>query len=94
MDEFTNDELHRIDLLYGKDMKLDDFCLDDLKLIQRWEASRAKHDEKVQAQIEIMQQESEQRLAESNELFKLARKNVKELASRSRKRYKELRQNG
>ena len=94
MDEFTNEEKHRIDLLYGNDMKLDDFSLDDVKLIQRWESARAKHDEKVQAQIELMQQESEQRLAESTELFELAKKNVKELARRSRKRYKELRQNG
>lgn len=94
MDEFTNEEKHRIDLLYGNDMKIDDFNLDDVKLIQRWESRRAKHDEKVQAEIELMQQESEQRLAESTELFELAKKNVKELAKRSRKRYKELRQNG
>lgn len=94
MDEFTNEEKHRIDLLYGNDMKLDDFNLDDVKLIQRWESKRAKHDEKVQAEIELMQQESEQRLAESTELFELAKKNVKELVKRSRKRYKELRQNG
>lgn len=94
MDEFTNEEKHRIDVLYGEDFKSEDFTPDDVKLIQRWESVKAKHDEKVQAQIEIMKQESEQKLSESNELFELAKKNVKELAKRSRKRYKELRQNG
>lgn len=92
MDElFTNAEKHRLDQLYGYDMDVDDFTLEDVKLIQRWEQVRAQHDEKTQAKIELMQQESEQRMEQNQTLFESARKVQKEFAARARKRYKELR---
>ena len=94
MDEFTNEEKHRIDLLYGEDFKSEDFTPDDVKLIQRWEKWKAEQDAELQARIEAMKAESASNIERADAAAKAMQKNLKEFASKARKRYKELRQNG
>ena len=94
MDEFTKDELHRIDLLYGEDFKSEDFTPDDVKLIQRWEKWKAEQDAELKARIEAMKAESASNIERADAAAKTMQKNLKEFASKARKRYKELRNNG
>ena len=91
MAEFTNTELHRIDQLYGNDFKVEDFTLEDLELIKKWEQKRAAHDEKVQAEIKARESMIEEQLQMSRELNEKALSNLNEHAERCRKRWKDIR---
>ena len=90
MDEFTNEEKHRIDVLYGEDFK-GEISIDDVKLIQRYEAYKAKHDAKVQAEIEAMQAESQAKIEEARKTEQLARDILTAKAQASRNRWEVLR---
>ena len=90
MDEFTNDEKHRIDVLYGEDFK-GEISPDDVKLIQRFEAYKAKHDVKVQAEIEAMKAESQAKIEETRKTEQLARDILSAKAQASRNRWEVLR---
>ena len=81
MDEFTNEEKHRIDVLYGTDFK--DITADDAKLIARYEAYKAKNDAKVQAEIDAIKAESETKLAYALEQQTQAMNNLNELHARA-----------
>lgn len=81
MDEFTNEEKHRIDVLYGTDFK--DITADDAKLIARYEAYKAKNDAIVQAEIEAIKAESETKLAYAQEQQTQAMNNLNELHERA-----------
>ena len=94
MDEFTNEEKHRIDLLYGQDFDAKDMTPDDVKLIQRWEKWKAEQNAELQARIEAVKNESASNIERADAAAKTMQKNLKEFASKARKRYKELRQNG
>ena len=60
MDEFTVDERDRINLLYASDFK--DATPDDFKLIRRWEAENAKREAEHNAKMELLQNESNEKL--------------------------------
>ena len=94
MDEFTNAEKHRIDLLYGEDFDAKDMTPDDVKLIQRWEKFKAEQDAELQARLEAVKAESEANIERADAAAKTMQKNLKEFANKARKRYKELRNNG
>lgn len=81
MDEFTNEEKHRIDVLYGTDFK--DITADDAKLIARYESYKAKNDAKVQAEIDAIKAESETKLAYALEQQKQAMDNLNALYERA-----------
>lgn len=81
MDEFTNEEKHRIDVLYGTDFK--DITADDVKLIARYEAYKAKNDAKLQAEIEAIKTESETKLAYALKQQTQAMSNLDELHARA-----------
>ena len=74
MDEFTNEEKHRIDVIYGEDFK--ELTADDVKLIQRWEAYKAQENAVVQAQKDAIEKEVKARIAECKKTEKLARENL------------------
>lgn len=71
MDEFTKEEKHRIDVIYGEDFK--DLTADDVKLIQKWEAYKAQQNAIVKAQTEAIEKEMKTRIAECKKTEKLAR---------------------
>lgn len=81
MDEFTNDEKCRIDALYGTDFE--NITPEDAQLIARYEAYKAKEDEKIQAEIKAIQDESAQRLEYAKEQQKQAMDNLNELHARA-----------
>ena len=81
MDDFTNEEKHRIDVLYGTDFK--DITADDAKLIARYEAYKAKNDAKVQAEIDAIKAESETKLAYALEQQTQTMNNLQELHERA-----------
>ena len=81
MDEFTNEEKHRIDLLYGNDFK--DVTPDDAKLIARYESYKAKNDLKIPAEIAAIQAESEQRVEYAKQQQIQAMNNLNELHARA-----------
>ena len=89
MDEFTKDELHRIDLLYGNDFQ--DATPDDFKLIARWEQHKVREDAEMQARIAAIEKESAARVKETTKTEKLAREILNEKAQRSRERWEALR---
>lgn len=60
MDEFTTEEKERINALYGSDFA--DATPDDFKLIRRWESFNAKREAEHNAKMEIMQNESAEKL--------------------------------
>ena len=81
MDEFTNEEKRRIDLLYGNDFQ--DITPEDAQLIGRWEAFKAVNESKHQAELKAIEDEaqekalaarleSEQTLANLQELHDMA----------------------
>ena len=81
MDEFTTEERERINLLYGTDFK--DATPDDFKLIQRWEAYRAKTDAEFKAKNEMLKAELEEktRIASQQALYAMETlDNLKEAA--------------
>ena len=88
MDEFTNEEKYRIDALYGTDFE--DITPEDAQLIARYEAYKAKEDERIQAEIKTMQAETEQRLAYAKEQQKQAMDNLNELHERALARLERL----
>lgn len=60
MDDFTVDERDRINLLYANDFK--DATPNDFKLIRRWEAENAKREAEHSAKMELLQNESDEKL--------------------------------
>lgn len=56
-EDFTNDELHRIDVLYGTDFK--EVAPEDAPLIARWERAKALQDAELQARLEALTAEAE-----------------------------------
>ena len=79
MDEFTNEEKHRIDVIYGEDFK--ELTADDVKLIQKWEAYKAQQDAIVQAQKDAIEKEMKTRITECKKTEKLARDILNEQAT-------------
>ena len=88
MDEFTNEEKYRIDALYGTDFE--NIMPEDAQLIARYEAYKAKQDEKIQAEIKAIQAESEQRLEYAKEQQKQAMDNLNELHARAMARIERM----
>lgn len=60
MDEFTTDEKHRIDELYGNGFE--GATPDDFTLIARWERMKAIADVKANEQMRLMREEVEARV--------------------------------
>ena len=89
MDDFTNEEKHRIDVIYGNDFK--DLTIDDVKLIQKYEAYKARNDEIVQAKIKAIEAESAAQIKETKKTEKLARDILTAKAEAARERWEVLR---
>lgn len=91
MDEFTKDEMHRIDVLYGTDFK--DIKPEDAQLIARWEKYKALHDEEAKARFTAIEKESEARVKEARKTAKLAQQQLIEQATAAMQRFERLLEN-
>lgn len=91
MDEFTKEELHRIDLLYGTDFK--DIKPEDASLIARWEKYKATQNAEVQARIAAIEKENKARINECKKTEKLARDILTEQANAAMQRLERLLEN-
>lgn len=91
MDEFTKEELHRIDVLYGTDFK--DIKPEDASLIARWEQYKATQNAEVQARIAAIEKESKARINECKKTEKLARDILTEQANAAMQRLERLLEN-
>ena len=76
-EDFTKEELHRIDYLYGTDFK--DIKPEDAPLIGRFEAERAKQDAEFQKHLQTMQDEANAKIKACEAEKKQALANLKEL---------------
>lgn len=76
-DEFTKEELNRINILYGTDFK--DIKPDDALIIGRFEAMRAKQDAEFQKRLETMENESNARIKACEAEKRKALSNLKDL---------------
>ena len=77
MDEFTVAEKDRINLLYGTDFA--DITPEDVQLIARFERVKAVGAAKFQAEMELMQQESQAKIETTQALHEQAMANLQEL---------------
>lgn len=65
MEQFTNEEKHRIDELYGNDFK--GITPEDALLIGRWEANKAIMEDEHQKKMDLMRQESQAAIEQARE---------------------------
>ena len=86
--EFTNEEKHRIDQLYGNDFA--DIKPEDAMLIGRWEAWKATNEEKHLEEIAAIRKQSEENLRQSREKFAASMNNLQELHDKAVARYERL----
>lgn len=86
MDEFTKAEIERINQLYGTDFK--DITPDDAMLIGRVEAYKATQEGEYKARIKAIEEESELRRKQSEEVHAQAMENLETLAKAARERLK------
>lgn len=91
MDEFTKEEMHRIDVLYGTDFK--DIKPEDAMLIARWEKYRALQDEEAKARFAVIEKEGETRAKEARKTAKLAQQQLTEQANAAMQRFERLLEN-
>ena len=87
--DFTNEEKHRIDVLYGNDF--DGITPEDMPLIQRWEQFKAVEDAKVQAELQAIKDKAESEIEENKATAELSRSILKEKSERSKARWEVLR---
>lgn len=87
--DFTNEEKHRIDVLYGNDF--DGITPEDMPLIQRWEQFKAIESAKVQAELQAIKDKAEADMEESKATAELSRSILKEKSERSKARWEVLR---
>lgn len=76
-EDFTNDELHRIDVLYGTDFE--QVTPEDAELIARWERAKALQDAELQARLEALAAEAEEKKRISAELAQTAHEALAQL---------------
>ena len=76
-EDFTNDELHRIDVLYGTDFK--EVTPGDAPLIARWERAKALQDAELQARLEALTAEAEEKKRIGAELAQSAHEALAQL---------------
>lgn len=91
MDEFTKEEIHRIDMLYGTDFK--DIKPEDAPLIARWEKYKALQDEEAKARFAALERESKARINECKKTEKLARDILTEQTNAAMQRLERLLEN-
>ena len=91
MDEFTKEEMHRIDVLYGTDFK--DIKPEDAPLIARWEKYRALQEEEAKARFAAIEKESEARVKEARKTAKLAQQQLIEQATAAMQRFERFIEN-
>ena len=77
LDEFTKEEIERINVLYGTDFK--DIKPNDALLIGRFEAAKAKDDEEFKARMQAISDESKATVKSYEAQKKQALANLKEL---------------
>ena len=85
MDEFTKEEIEKINQLYGTDFA--DVTADDIKLIQRWEQYTTKNNEEINATLEAIEKENEEKLKLARSEHTEAMKNLNELVKAAKARY-------
>ena len=76
MNEFTNEEKQRINVLYASDFK--DVTTDDIALIQRYERYKAIEDAKVQAELQAIMDKANAQVEETRKTAQLAREQLEE----------------
>lgn len=81
MNEFTNDEKHRIDMLYGTDFK--DIKPEDAQLIARWEQFKATQNAELQAKLDAIAEESAAKVEQAKKTAEYARKNLADLKNKA-----------
>lgn len=86
--EFTNEELHRIDVLYGTDFE--DIKPEDAALIARWEQKRAIESAEAQARFEAIETETAAKVEQAKKTAEYARKNLAELRNKAVARLEEI----
>lgn len=74
MEQFTNEEKHRIDELYGNDFQ--GITPEDAMLIGRWERARALMEDEHNAKMEAMRQESQAAIEQAREQAAYAMKTL------------------
>ena len=77
MDEFTKEEIERINTLYGTDFK--DITPDDAMLIGRFEAWKAINDAEFKTRCDAIQVENEVKLQHSQEQHDVAMQTLEAL---------------
>lgn len=79
--EFTNEELHRIDVLYGNDFE--DIKPEDASLIARWEQKTALESAEAQARFEAIEAEAAAKVEQAKKTAEYARKSLSELKNKA-----------
>lgn len=85
MEQFTNEELERINQLYGNDFK--GITADDASLIARWERDRARFEALASRKAELMQQETAAKIEIAKQEYADAKARLDELHALAVKNY-------
>ena len=88
--DFTNEQKHRIDVLYGEDFK-GELTTDDVKLIAEWERYKLENELEYQQKVKEQETLAAKQIEIAEDLAAIARKNLSESANRSRQRWERLR---
>ena len=88
VEDFTKEEMRRLDIIYSNDMKT--ATLDDLELIIRWERAQAVREFTMSEQLRLMKEESAAKLEAAQRESDQAIANLNELHDAAIKRYEEM----
>lgn len=85
MEQFTNEELERINQLYGNDFN--GITAEDAALIARWERDRARTNALASQKAELMQKETAAKIEIAKQEYEDAKVRLDELHALAVKRY-------
>lgn len=89
MDEFTKEEMHRIDMLYGTDFK--DIKPEDAQLIARWEKYKATNNAEYELKKNALERETQAKIELANEKQTVAIEILKAKAAAAREKLERVR---
>lgn len=87
--DFTNEEKHRLDVLYGEDFQ--NITPNDMPLIQRYEQYKAQNNAILQAKLDAQKEETQAYIEEMQKNEALARQIMQDKANQAKARYERLR---
>lgn len=85
--DFTKEEMRRIDVIYGDELKSATDA--DIPLIAKWESYQAEQRVMESERVKAMRAESAARVADSKAVSDLARENLREQQEAAMRRYQE-----